>query len=66
MIGGIDKRVLTAGRDAVKRELKRVIPPLLERGGFIPTIDHSIPPDVGLDSFKHYLEMKWKVIHGKL
>jgi len=66
MIGGIDKRVLTEGRDAMKRELKRVIPPLLEQGGFIPTIDHSIPPDVRLDSFKYYLEMKWKAIHGEL
>ena len=66
MIGGIDKRVLTRGREAVKRELKRVIPPMLEQGGFIPTIDHSIPPDVRLDSFKYYLEMKWKAIHGEL
>jgi len=66
MIGGIDKRVLTRDREAVKRELKRVIPPMLEQGGFIPTIDHSIPPDVRLDSFKYYLEMKWKAIHGEL
>jgi len=66
MIGGIDKRVLTRDREAVKRELKRIIPPMLEQGGFIPTIDHSIPPDVRLDSFKYYLEMKWKAIHGEL
>ena len=66
MIGGIDKRVLTRDREAVKRELKRVIPPMLEQGGFIPTIDHSIPPDVRLDSFKYYREMKWKAIHGEL
>ena len=66
MIGGIDKRVLTEGRDAVDVELKHVIPPLIEQGGFIPTIDHSIPPDVPLDSFKYYLERKWKAIHGEL
>jgi len=66
MIGGIDKRVLTGDREALKRELKRVIPPMIEQGGFIPTIDHSIPPDVSMDSFKYYLEMKWKAIHGEL
>jgi len=66
MIGGIDKRVLTGDREALKRELKRVIPPMIEQGGFIPTIAHSIPPDVSMDSFKYYLEMKWKAIHGEL
>jgi uroporphyrinogen decarboxylase len=65
MIGGIDKRVLTWGRDSVESELRRVIPPMIEQGGFIPTIDHSIPPNVSMDSFRYYLEMKWKAIHGK-
>jgi uroporphyrinogen decarboxylase len=66
MIGGIDKRILTEGREFVESELRRVIPPMIEQGGFIPTIDHSIPPDVSMDSFQYYLEMKWKAIHGKL
>ena len=31
LIGGIDKRVLAMGRDAIDRHLERVIPPMRER-----------------------------------
>lgn len=64
MIGGIDKRVLCDGEQAVRRELQRIVPPLLRDGGFIPTIDHSIPPDVPLRSFLKYLELKRETISG--
>lgn len=52
-VGGIDKRAIAAGGDTMKRELYRVIPPLLEKGGFIPTCDHGVPPDI---SFPNYIE----------
>lgn len=64
MIGGIDKRVLKAGEGDIDRELYRVLPPLLEEGGFIPTVDHSVPPDVSLRNFEYYLSVKRKIIEG--
>jgi hypothetical protein len=64
MIGGIDKRVLNKGKKAIENEVKSTVPPLIDEGGFIPTVDHSIPPDVSLDSFNYYLNVKWDVING--
>jgi len=64
MIGGIDKRELTKDKKAIETEVMNIVLPLIENGGFIPTIDHSVPPDVSLDNFKYYLEIKWKVING--
>jgi uroporphyrinogen-III decarboxylase len=64
MIGGIDKRVLKLGKRAVEAEVMSIIPPLIEQGGFIPTIDHSIPPDVSLLEFEEYLALKRTAMRG--
>lgn len=52
--GGIDKRILAAGKDAIDRELERVIPFMRERGGYIPTCDHGVPEEVAFDDYMHY------------
>lgn len=57
MMGGIDKRVLARGKDAIDRELADKLP-LAEKGGYIPTLDHSIPPDVSWANFQYYWETK--------
>lgn len=64
MIGGVDKREISRDRKAIEAEVYRLAP-LIEEGGFIPTIDHAIPPEVSLDNFKYYLEVKRKVIWGE-
>ncbi len=38
------------------------IPPLLETGGYIPSIDHAVPPDVSYADFLYYLDLKLKLI----
>jgi len=48
--GGIDKRELTKDRRAIDDHL-RSLAPLVEEGGFIPTVDHLVPPDVPLANF---------------
>jgi uroporphyrinogen decarboxylase len=53
--GGIDKRQLAKGRQAIDMEIERRMP-LIKAGGFIPLPDHLIPPDVPLDDYKYYLE----------
>ena len=55
IMGGIDKRVLTQGREAIEREVNRVLPRFLERRRFIPALDHTVPPNVSLGNFEHYL-----------
>ena len=51
--GGIDKRAIAKGGDVIRAEVMRVVPPLLEEGGFIPSCDHGVPPDI---SWPNYLE----------
>ena len=63
--GGIDKRELAKGKKEIERELTRQAPAMLESGGYIPTVDHSIPPDVSYQNFCYYLELKRRLIEGK-
>jgi len=55
--GGIDKRALAAGGEKMREELERVVPPLLETGGFIPSCDHGVPPDISWPNFKEYTRL---------
>ncbi len=64
--GGIDKRVLTKDKKAIEEELTSKMPYLIEQGGYIPTIDHAVPPDVSLENFMYYLSLKKKLAEGKL
>ena len=54
MSGGIDKRVLAAGKDAIDRHLEYIIPAMRERGGYYPTCDHAVPVEVSLENYRHY------------
>ena len=54
--GGVDKRALVEGREAIDRELEYRIPFMLNQGGFIPTIDHMVSSDVSFENFKYYRE----------
>ena len=57
LIGGIDKRALRTTREAVEEEVMGRAPKLLESGGYVPFVDHAVPPDVPLDCFQHYLRL---------
>jgi glycosyltransferase involved in cell wall biosynthesis len=39
--------------------------PLIEEGGFIPTVDHTVPPDVTLDNFYYYMKRKEDLLWGR-
>jgi len=53
MQGGIDKKALAAGKDAIDRELEARVPVVLT-GGYIPHVDHGVPPDVSWENFCYY------------
>jgi uroporphyrinogen decarboxylase len=58
LIGGIDKRVLAQDKDAVEREVMSKVPWFLENGGgYIPMLDHAIPPDSSYRNFLYYREV---------
>ncbi len=57
MMGGVNKRALAAGRDAIDEEVAK-LKPLVDEGGFIPHVDHRVPPDVSYDDYLYYLRTK--------
>ena len=61
--GGIDKRILAAGPDAIDRELERILPPMVARGGFHPTCDHGVPHDVSYANYCHYRQRALELDH---
>ncbi len=63
--GGVDKRVLAQGPTAIDAHLMAMTP-LIEEGGFIPTVDHTVPPDVSWPNFRYYLEQKTRLLRGEL
>jgi len=59
--GGIDKRALAKDEKAIRDEVDRVAPFMLQCGGYMPATDHSVPPDVPFHNFKYYVEYLRKV-----
>ena len=56
ILGGIDKHRVAEGRDGIDEELARVLPAMVERGGYIAALDHWVPPQIGYDDFCYYTE----------
>jgi len=57
LLGGVDKRALAAGPQAIDRELERLLP-VVEGGGYLPMVDHLVPPDVSLENYQYYLDRR--------
>jgi hypothetical protein len=55
--GGIDKRAIAAGGQTMRDEVFRVVPPLFEEGGFLPSCDHGVPPDISWPDFIAYTRL---------
>jgi hypothetical protein len=54
MSGGIDKRVLAAGKDAIEAHLRHIMPAMVARGRYIPTCDHGVPSNVSYADYMYY------------
>ena len=54
MVGGIDKVEIARGPEAIEAELRRRIPPCLQRGRYIPTLDHATIPELSLQDYTYY------------
>jgi uroporphyrinogen decarboxylase len=62
--GAVDKRCVAAGKPVIDEHLRTMIP-LIEDGGFIPTVDHTVPPDVSLENYLYYTKLKEKLLRGE-
>lgn len=65
LMGGIDKRALAKDKKSIEAELTGKLPYLLSSGGYIPFVDHNIPPDIPFDNFKYYMELKKRLLSGR-
>jgi len=55
--GGIDKRAIAVGGEVMRDEVMRVVPPLLQEGGYVPGCDHGVPPDISWPHFIDYARL---------
>ena len=55
IFGGLDKRLLAQGCEAMAQELEQKAAPMLQSGGYFPGLDHGVPPDVSLADFRWFL-----------
>ena len=65
MLGAIDKRELRFDKPRVKREVMSKVPWLVEQGGYIPGVDHGVPPDVPVRNFLYMCELIKGIANGK-
>ncbi len=54
-VGGMDKKVFAYDYAAIEAEVER-LKPLVDLGGFIPCVDHRIPPDARWENVQYYCE----------
>jgi len=52
--GGFDKRILAAGKEAIDREIARVMPFMKAHGGYIPSCDHGVPAEVNFEDYLYF------------
>jgi uroporphyrinogen decarboxylase len=64
MVGGIDKREIAKGPKAIEAEVRRRVLPLLDRGGYIPTLDHATIPEMSLADYRYYREFVTRLCEG--
>jgi uroporphyrinogen decarboxylase len=64
LTGGVDKIEIAKGPDAIDRHLAHMVP-LIEEGGFIPTIDHMMSPEISYQDFLYYIKRKNDLLCGK-
>lgn len=64
LVGGLDKRALAKDRAAIEHELYSKVPPMLDMGRYVPTLDHTVPPDVPYENWMYYLEVKRRLLDG--
>jgi uroporphyrinogen decarboxylase len=61
IMGGIDKQEIAKGKSAIDRELDR-IDVMFAQSGYIPALDHLIPPEISWEDFNYFIKQLKKKI----
>lgn len=62
LIGGIDLDVLRMGKENIKIELEKIVPPLLNEGGYIPIADGRVRSDINYKNYFYYRKLLEKMV----
>jgi len=54
--GGMDKRILASNKDAIYEMVMSKKSVMLE-GGYVPGVDHAMPPDISWENFTYYRQL---------
>jgi uroporphyrinogen-III decarboxylase len=57
LMGGVAKSALINGKKEIDAALTSLIP-IMEAGGFIPTVDHEVPPDVSFENYRYFCDRR--------
>lgn len=66
IFGGIDKKAIAAGPEAIDRELESKLPFMLERGGYFPYLDHAVDPTISFDNFVYYRRKLREIVEREM
>ena len=61
IVGGLNKNVMAAGKDAIDREMERARA-LIRKGRFIPGPDHFVLSDVTFANYRYFMERLREVV----
>ena len=62
LMAGIDLDTLLEDEAAIKREVERVVPPLLEQGGYVLLLDGRVREYIPYENYQYYRELLEKLI----
>jgi hypothetical protein len=54
-VGNIGIRAVAEGKDAIDREIETKVIPMLDKGGYIPTLDDEAPPEISWNNYSYYI-----------
>ena len=57
LAGNIDKRAFLKGEAVLREEVMAKVPSLLEAGGYFPSLDHLVPPDVTFPMYRYFVNL---------
>ncbi|MGI6705848.1 MAG: uroporphyrinogen decarboxylase family protein [Clostridia bacterium] len=61
IMGGIDKKALSLGKEAIDGEVAKA-ERMLAKGGYLPYVDHMVPPDVSFENYCYYRHQMKRVL----
>lgn len=65
LLGGIDKRELAKTKRHIYNEVISKVPHMIEKGGYVPHVDHAVPFDVSLENYTYFRKIMGEIAYGE-